>query len=135
MKRNFAFLLAVLLIFTLTGCWEKTSNNAEKSFTLWAGQQPDKNVKVIHGKYWQSAHFSLEYIVYLELAPTVEWKLAFIKENHLHITSNNPAQPQDAPSWFINKKGLNVWLAKPDNGNLYEEDTQTGHFFIYEEQL
>jgi hypothetical protein len=133
LKRNLFLLLPVLLI--LTGCWEKTSNNAEKSFALWAGQKPGKDVKAIHGKYRQSAHFTREYTVYLELAPTVQWKLAFIKENHLHITSNNPALPQDAPSWFINKKGLNVWRAKPDNGDLYEEDSQTGHFFIYEEQL
>ncbi|GAA3966683.1 hypothetical protein [Mucilaginibacter dorajii] len=135
MKHYFGFLLAILFLFTLTGCWEKNSTSADDTFMLWAGQKPDKNVRAIHGKYWQSAHLSREYVVYLELAPTVEWKLGFIKQNNLHITRDTPAPPKDAPSWFINKKGLNIWRAQPDNGNLYEEDPQTGHFFIFEEQL
>ncbi|MDN3581177.1 hypothetical protein [Mucilaginibacter flavus] len=135
MKRRFGPAFAILFLLTMCGCREKNSTNANDAFMLWANQKLDKNVRAIHGRYWQSAHFSREYIVYLELAPTVQWKLEFIKQNNLHITSDTPTPPQDAPSWFINKKGLNIWHTKPDNGSLYEEDPQTGHFFIYEKQL
>jgi hypothetical protein len=45
----------------------KKSIKAEKCYMLWTGEKPYKDVKVIHGKYWQSVHFTREYIVYLEL--------------------------------------------------------------------
>jgi hypothetical protein len=119
----------------LSSCREKISNSAEESYMLWSGEKPDKEVLAIHGKYWQSPHFTKEYIVYLELAPSQLWKIEFIEQNHLAKTSDISTLPADAPAWFLVPKNAKIWKQGSGGNSLYIEDPQTGRFFIYEEQL
>jgi hypothetical protein len=134
MKLAPILLLSVLFCFILSSCQEKRSIDAEECYMLWAGEKPGKEVCAIHGQFWQSAHFTKEYIVYLELAPTPKWCAAFIKQNSLIKTDNIAILPTDAPAWFTPPQNVNLW--KQSSGNtLYMQDRQTGRFFIYEEQL
>lgn len=114
---------------------EKTSSRAEESYIMWSGEKPDKAVQVIHGKYWQSAHFTKEYIVCLELEVTPAWKKEFIKQNRLFNKQDYQNVPNDAPNWFNPPKKSKIWMKQDDIGCVYYDDNTTGHFFIYEEQL
>ncbi len=52
---------------SLPSCVEKKSTNPTEVYRLWSGTQPPKEIKVLNGKYWQSAHWTKEYILFLEL--------------------------------------------------------------------
>ena len=128
-------LINTFLIFSLSGGAEKKSSNTGESYKLWSGEKPGNDVKVIHGKYWQSAHFTGEYTAYLELDASSKWKNEFIKQNHLLNTVFNQDTPAGAPNWFTPQKNSRMWRQQVDAGYMYMEDSKTGHFFIYEEQL
>ncbi|WP_184546313.1 hypothetical protein [Mucilaginibacter sp. FT3.2] len=135
MKPGPIFLLSTVCCIILSGCWEKRSNDAEESYTLWLGEKPGKEVLAIHGKYWQSSHFTREYIAYLELAPSQLWTTKFIKQNQLIKTSDNLSVPTDAPVWFMVPHDANKWKSKTGNDSWIIEDRKTHRVFIYEEQL
>jgi hypothetical protein len=123
------------MTFGVTSCSEKKTDDAVKSYTYWADAPPQNDLKVIHGKYWQSANFTKEYIVYLELAASSTWKEDFIKQNHLVLSKDELSIPTDAPSWFRFQKTIRVWKQNENNQSQYIEDLQTGHWFIFEQQL
>jgi hypothetical protein len=132
--RSILFFFALSCII-LSSCREKISNGAEESYMLWSGEKPGKQVLAIHGKYRQSQHFTKEYIVYLELAPSQLWKNGFIKQNHLTKASDVSTLPADAPAWFVVPRNAKIWKQESGGNSLYIEDPQTGRFLIYEEQL
>jgi hypothetical protein len=132
MKRVAIILFLIALLFT--ACSEKRTNDPVRAYTYWAGEKPN-DIKVINGQYWESAHWSKEYILYMELKATRLWRKEFIKQNNLVVTTDYEI-PDDAPSWFKLNSGFKMW--KPsgfDQGSLYLEDSVTEHFFIYEIQL
>jgi hypothetical protein len=43
--------------------------------------------------------------------------------------------PTDAPQWFGPQKKSKIWKQQNSMGGIYFEDSDTGHLFIYEEQL
>ena len=58
-----------LLFFTviLTSCMEINSENPKEIFELWTGNELPKEIKLVNGKYWQSAHWTKEYEEYAEI--------------------------------------------------------------------
>jgi hypothetical protein len=64
-----SFLIGVFSSFT-----EKTSENPNETYMLWSGEKPSNEIEVIRGKYWLSAHFTKEYIMYLELLASPVWR-------------------------------------------------------------
>jgi hypothetical protein len=114
---------------------EKNTEDPVETYTLWGGEVP-KEVEVIHGKYWQSSHWSKEYIMYLELKASALWRKEFIKQNNLVENKETNDVTSDAPSWF--RPGKNFRTLTPSGftqGSTYYEDTVSGRMFIYEIQL
>lgn len=115
---------------------EKRTSDPNKAYEYWAGGPPDKNIKLTHGWYWQSAHWSREYIMYLEINAPAEWRAAYIKQNNLMETQTNPGFPQDAPAWFKPGKKFRTLVRAGSGGeSVYYEDTLKGMMLIYETQL
>ena len=64
MKKYFFFLI---ISFFLVSCYDKTSSNPTEVYQLWTGTKPSKQIKVINGQYWESGHWTKEYVLFLEL--------------------------------------------------------------------
>src|SRR5688500_8435827 len=94
-------LLTILLLLLLFSCSEKISSDAEECYRLWSGIKPPKEINVVNGSYWQSAHFTKEYILFLEIKANDYWIKQFIKENKLVPANDKWAQPNKTPSWFV----------------------------------
>ena len=136
----FFYGVRILTMGTLTGlclssCSEISTNDPVQSYKLWSGSLPPSGVKVIHGKYWQSAHWSKEYILYMELQAPAFWIEQFNLQNKLHPADATVA-PSDAPSWFTPRKAVLVFRPREtEQGSIYFEDPAAGKMFIYEVQL
>jgi len=129
------FGVAILLCICIAGCSEKRTTDAHESYKFWSGKNPDKNIKVIHGQYWQSASLTKEYIAYLELQTSSKWIEEFDKQNHLVATDSISSLPDDAPAWFKPQKNSHVFKAAHDENSVYFEDFESGRIFIFEQQL
>jgi hypothetical protein len=133
MKR---LLLLLLVMFSLISCFEKNTEDPIESYKFWAGEKPSKDVKVIHGKYWQSGHFTKEYIMYLELNASSNWINELIRQNNLIPDTTKVILPGDAPSWFVPKKSQKAYIHSGfDQGSIYFIDSLNRHLLIYEIQL
>jgi hypothetical protein len=134
-KFSFFIFFNIAMIF-FGGCTEKNTEDPVEVYNLWSGEMPTKDVEVVHGKYWQSSHWSKEYIMYLELKASSSWRKKFIKQNSLIEDKKTESIPSDAPLWF--KPGVNLRTLKQsgfNQGSVYYEDTISGKMFIYEIQL
>lgn len=128
------YITIFLIIFIHTSCISINTEDADKAFKLWTQIPLDNNeVKAIKGRYWRSAHFTLEYEAYLKLIVSDSWRNELISFNELHIDTSEWILPDNLPNWFIldtsyqkfssdSNLNLKVWL---------EGDT----IFIYDQQL
>jgi len=107
---------------------------AEKTFEYWAGSAPWEGIEVLNGQYWSSAHWSKEYILYMEVTVPVKMALDFIEDNQLETVEDEVKFPEDAPDWFQPLKTFKEYEAG-SQGSKYFINTATGHLFIYEVQL
>ena len=129
-------ILLIILSLTFQSCLEKNTEDPIKTYLLWSGEEPSDQVSILHGKYWESAHWSKEYIMYIELNASPLWRKEFIKQNDLIKTSERQSIPSDAPVWFKPGKNFNLFIPSGFNqGSQYYEDTVSGKVFIYEIQL
>lgn len=129
-------LVLIAAVFLLIGCWERNSDDPNETYRMWSDEDPPENVEVIHGKYWQSAHFTKEYTMYMELNAPPTWRKEFIKQNRLVPDSVTALVPDKAPYWFKPAKKYKAWVPKGFNeGSVYFEDTVNGNMFLYEIQL
>jgi len=130
------FALGISLAFLFGSCKERKTEDPIETYKFWSGEPAPKDITVMHGKYWQSAHWSKEYIMYLEVKASPSWRMQFIKQNNLIETKESPDTPSDAPSWFSPGKNFRTWVpAGVNQGSVYYADTLTGKMFIYEIQL
>jgi len=126
---------ASLLILFLSSCVEKISDHTDEVYTLWSGEKPTSEVKIIHGKYWESAHWSKEYIIFLEMKACKDWVDAFVKENHL-VPDTSGIGIAKHPDWFTPSKGFLVFRKENDfSGLRYYFNLKEDHVFIYEARL
>ena len=109
---------------------------ATETFKYWAGEDPWEGIDVLNGQYWSSAHFTKEYIMYMEVIVPTEMALNFIKDeyNKLKLTDDEVKFPTDAPEWFKPPSGFKEYK-KGNQGSKYFINTETGHMFMYEIQL
>jgi hypothetical protein len=128
----------VLLTFvtiSLVTCTEKKTNDPIETYKLWAGEVP-KDVQVVNGKYWQSSHWTKEYIMYLELKTSPLWINEFNGQNNLVESKEQTDIPPDAPVWFKpTKRFKSLRQSEPSQGSVYFEDMISGTMYIYEIQL
>jgi hypothetical protein len=127
-----------LTLFTilLSSCSPKTSENPSEVYQLWAGEKPSKNLKVLHGKYWQSGHFTKEYIMFMELRAPNDWIQEFIVQNKLKPATEPIALPSDTPLWFKPTSAYKIWEPSDfSQGSAYYVDSLNGQIMIYEIEL
>ena len=132
-------ILTTLLIMTLillTNCSETNTTNPVDSYKYWAGTNPPEDLKVLKGKFWQSAHWTKEYILFLKIKPTRKWWEEFINQNQLKESYAEWIRPSDTPDWF--KIDGDFEMYKPNdnfNDSRYFKNKVTGECYIYEIQL
>ena len=137
-KYNLKILPFVLLtIFLFTSCSEINTTNPEETFKYWAGTNPPADFEFFNGQYWQSSHWTKEYIMYLKFKPTEIWWNDFLKQNNIVEDKDNWTVPTDAPSWFKPSDNSIRYRIKGnfDQGSQYFYDTLTGICYFYEIQL
>ncbi len=127
------FIISLLLL----GCFEINSDNPVQAYKYWSGANPPKDLEVIEGQYWQSPHWTLEYIMYLKIKPSKKWWKQFVKQNRLVEDKEDWIKPSDAPSWFHPSKNTSRLKQSNsfDQGSRYFRNAETGVCYIYEIQL
>ena len=84
MMRPKKYIFTFGTIISLIGCSEHRTQNPSGAYRMWSGiNDAPKGVTLIHGKYWQSAYWSNEHVLYLELKASYLWRKEFIKHNDL----------------------------------------------------
>ena len=130
------FLTLLFVAHFATSCFETKTTNAKDTFKYWAGTNVPDDIEVMNGEYWQSSHWTKEYIMYLKFKPTKRWWDQFAKQNNLTPESTDWVKPADAPDWF--KPADNSQQLRQgefSQGSRYFCDTTTGICYIYEIQL
>jgi len=126
----------LLAILTLPSCMETTTSDAKEAYKYWAGAEAPADLELLNGQYWQSPHFTKEYIMYLKLKPTKEWWDAFLKQNSIPVDTSSWAAPTDAPVWFKpSSNSVRYGGGDFDQGSRYFRDSVTGVSYMYEIQL
>ena len=136
-----------LLFFTviLTSCMEINSENPKEIFELWTGNELPKEIKLVNGKYWQSAHWTKEYEVYAEIKSTEPWWNDFKNNNELNnfkSSLNNDIEEKffknkneeliKKPNWFKPEKNSEIYIK---GSSEYFWNPKTKILFIHEIQL
>ncbi len=120
----------------LTGCWDRKTMDPDEVYKYWTGEKPGAGVKLLRGQYWQSAHWTKEYIMYLELTVPNDWWEGFRTQNKLSLTKANWDVPSDAPTWFKPPHPYQMWkLPDEYQQSRYFKDSLSDTLFIYEIQL
>src|SRR5690606_32229513 len=107
-----------------------------EAYEHWAGAKPPQDVKVFRAQYWQSAHWTKEYILYLKIKPTESWWREFVEQNSLVEDHEHWSLPADAPEWFKPPESFTMY--KFDDAvqdSRFFCDPQSGECYIYEIQL
>jgi hypothetical protein len=127
----FRYFFKIVLFLSLAGCTEKKTDDPIKT-----GQSPTKEVKPLHGKYWESANYSKEYKMWLEVKAPQPWIIKYILENKLIECQPCSTIPDEAPIWFKPDKNCKQLIRAEDNfESMYFYDTVKSKMFIYETQL
>jgi hypothetical protein len=131
--------VATILLITLAfaSCSETQTSSAKDTYKYWAGANPSADIELLKGQYWQSAHWTKEYIMYLKIKPTKVWWDEFLKQNSISEDSGDWTIPFDAPIWFTPSDNSirYVHVDSFDQGSRCFRDTTTGICYIYEIQL
>ena len=135
--KTFLGVSILLASFLLTSCSEINTNSPNDTYRYWAETNPPADMELMEGQYWQSAHWTREYIVYLKLKPTDQWWNEFITENRLAVDKGDWEKPTDAPTWFNPSENSVQFVGSEDleQGSRYFRDPLTGVCYIYEIQL
>jgi hypothetical protein len=133
-KRMALSLFVFLSLFC--ACMQINTKNPDKAFRYWT-QVPLSNteVEVLKGKYWKSAHFTLEYEVFLKIKASQEWKNELIKLNSLKIDSAKWSKPQNIPDWFIPSQDYIQYKSSTNQSFIYYEQVKGDTIYIYDIQL
>ena len=129
--------LVFIILFLATGCSEVETTDPQKVYKYWSGSEAPEDLKLINGQYWESSHWSREYIMYLKIRPSQTWWDNFISQNQLQIDKEDWKEPTDSPAWFKPSKNAVMYSSGDafDQSSRYFRDTSTGDFYIYEIQL
>jgi hypothetical protein len=143
--KNLLLLLIASLLFT--SCTEANDADNKKisetyitdvndAYMRWSGTKPTADVHMEKAQYWQSSHFTNEYILYFKLKPDTKWWSQFTEQNSLEIKNNEWIDSKDTPEWFTPSQNCIQHGPRDfDQGSRYFRDTLTEECFIYEVQL
>ena len=129
--------LKLLFLSLAMSCTEVKTSDPNAAYKYWSGLNPPNELNVIKGQYWQSAHWSKEYITYLKLRPTENWWKELVLQNQLKPDFGGWIKPSDTPNWFEPSENSIRYSSKNDfdQGSRYFIDTLTGDCYIYEIRL
>jgi hypothetical protein len=119
----------------LISCYEKNATDAVKTYEYWAEAKPPADMELFNGQYWQSAHWTKEYIMYLKFKPSKEWVTAFLSQNGFSVDTTKWTKPDDMPDWFIPSINSNRYKIDDFNQSEFFCDWETGICYLYEIQL
>lgn len=127
---------ALILLVLFSGCSEVNTTDPQKIYQYWSGTKPPKEIILIHGQYWQSAHWSKEYIMFLQYEATENWWAEFVQINSMVITKEKTSPSEDAPEWFKPSKNAIVYKSAGefDQGSRYFWEPDKKMVFAYEIQ-
>lgn len=130
-------LISILTILSLSSCSEINTTNPVETYKYWSGTDTPSNLELLNGQYWQSSHWTREYIMYLKLKPSDKWWNEFIRQNQISADNGDWIMPSDAPTWFNPSENSIRFGGNSDfdQGSRYFKDTLTGVCYIYEIQL
>ena len=130
-------IFAFLTIFLVISCSEIKTTDPKETYKYWAGTNPSADIEIFNGQYWRSAHWTLEYIMYLKFKPTEIWWNEFLKQNNIVEDKYEWIFPTDAPDWFSPSDSFVRYRVERsfDQGSRYFKDRETGICYIYEIQL
>ena len=135
-RHRISLLGTLILTSVLMSCSEIKTDDATDSYKYWAGHMPTEDIKVLNGKYWQSGHWTREYILYLKMKPTQKWWEEFIKHNQLRVDKEKGSRPAGSPEWFPEVDQMGVYKPADDfTDSRYFRDSLTGVCYLYEIQL
>ena len=130
-------LISILIILSLSSCSEINTTNPTKTYKYWSGTNAPSDLELLNGQYWQSSHWTREYIMYLKFKPSDKWWNEFIQQNQISIDKGDWIMPGDVPTWFNPSENSIRFGGNSnfDQGSRYFKDTLTGVCYIYEIQL
>ncbi len=130
-------LISLLIILSLSSCSEINTNNPVETYQYWSGTNVPSELELLNGQYWQSSHWTREYIMYLKFNPNDEWWNGFIQQNQISEDKGDWIMPSDAPTWFKPPDNSIRYGRHSDfdQSSRYIKDTITGVCYIYEIQL
>jgi hypothetical protein len=134
--KSLLYVLIASTFMVLSSCNEINTTNTEEAFENWLGVKSGAEVEVLQAKYWQSAHFTKEYIVFLKIKPSDEWWLQFVEQNGLMLDTSQWYVPSKKPDWFTPPNTSKVYgFGEEYNNSRYFQDSLSGVCYIYEIQL
>lgn len=114
----------------------KKTENAALAYKYWSGSKPPKEIEIVHAKYWESSHWSKEYIMYLDLKASTHWIHQFIEQNKLIESEKVKIISDDIPGWFRPPVGGKIFVsADSTNDSVYYYDSLAHKLLVYEIQL
>ncbi len=130
-------LLSILTILTFSSCSEIKTTNSTETYKFWSGTNAPSDLELLNGQYWQSSHWTREYIMYLKFKPSDKWWNEFIQQNRISTDKGDWIMPGDAPTWFKPSENSIRFVGNSDfdQGSRYFKDTLTDVCYIYEIQL
>jgi hypothetical protein len=127
----------ICFLCCFTSCFEHKTTDPKKAYTLWLDQEPDSGVTPLKAHYWQSAHWTKEYILYMEMTVSKKWWEEVKKGNgFIRADWKKWSWPTDTPTWFKPPKRYEMWRF-PDEyqWSRYFKDSLSDTLYIYEIQL
>jgi len=130
-------LISIFTILSLSCCSEINTTNSTETYKYWSGTNAPSNLELLNGQYWQSSHWTREYIMYLKFKPSDNWWNEFIQQNQIFVDKGDWIMPSNAPTWFNPIENSTRFGSNSnfDQGSRYFKDSLTGVCYIYEIQL
>jgi hypothetical protein len=145
-QKHLGVLLIALTCSVLISCSEIKTSDPIATYDYWMKDYIPDDVEILNGEYWESAHWSKEYVVYMKLRPSMEWWDKFrtaydLTNNRIDEIGVEKAEifKIDDPQWL--KKP--IWFRPATNsevfgqfgGSKYFWDSKNKILYIYEIQL
>lgn len=123
--KHLKILVAIVILTTLLSCMEFTTDDPNKAFRSWTGiNEENTEVKVLYGRYWRSAHFTLEYEAVFKMTASKEWVNQLIEFNSLKA-SEGPNTPTP-----INDVALD-WFHPTSDYKMYTDSDRFKHLYLW----
>ena len=138
-----AYFLSVIL---LTSCSEINTSEPKEVYSHWTNGGEPNGLELLKGEYWQSGHWTKEYVMYLKVKPTKDW---WTKYKEINGFEGHRIDEIGVSKSEIFKIDAPDWIKKPDwfspdldsevygqfGGSKYFWDAGSETLFIYEIQL